>query len=497
MADILTVHKVKKSFYGVCVLKDVCFNLQAGEIHGIVGENGAGKSTLIKIIAGDYQKDEGEIYFNGNPVNLKTPTESLALGIRVIYQEFNLVKKLSIAENICIGNYPINKLGLVDKISMNKQAAEVLDRLDISINVETRVSQISIAEQQIVEIAKAIRSNPKVLIMDEPTAALNDQETTRLFKIINKLREEGVSIIFITHRLSEQFELTDRITVMRDGAVIKTLNTKETTSDELIKLMVGRELKEAFMRSEHYTQTQVLFETRNLNVDNRVKGINIHINKGEIVTIFGLMGAGQKELCHALFGDTRYESGEILIEGKTVNLRSPKNALSYGMGMVTDDRRAEGNFPKLGVKENLTISVLPKLASFGYLQRSLETEVAKKWVDKLNVKCASLSQKMASLSGGNQQKALIARWLANDSRILILNLPTRGIDVGAKAEIYMLLEELCGEGMGILVISLEMPEVLGISDRIYVMCDGAISGEVKAEDATQDLLMKYAVSKYI
>ena len=497
MADILSVQNIQKSFNGICVLKGVTFKLRRGEVHGIVGENGAGKSTLMKIIAGDYQKDDGEIFFDGSPISIRSPSESLALGIRVIYQEFNLIKKLSVAENICIGDYPRTKFGLVDKSAMNRRAVEVLDRLDVHIDVQQRVSQISIAEQQIVEIAKAIRNNPKVLIMDEPTAALNDQETSRLFRIIKKLKQEGVSIVFITHRLSEQFELSDRITVMRDGAVIKTFDTAQTSSDELVKLMVGRSITDAFMRNRRFAQNQVLFETRHLNVDHRIRDINIHVNKGEIVTIFGLMGAGQKELCHAIFGDTKYESGEILMDGKPLRLRSPKEAITYGMGMVTDDRRSEGIFDKLGVKENLTISVLRKLAVLGCLKGKEESHIAENWVQKLNVKCASLAQKISSLSGGNQQKVLIARWLANDSHLLILNLPTRGIDVGAKSEIYTILEDLCSEGMGILIVSLEMQEVLGISDRIYVMCDGSITGEVSALDATQDLLMKYAVSKYL
>jgi ribose transport system ATP-binding protein len=496
MTSILTALKICKSFSGVQVLKDVGFDLQAGEIHGLMGENGAGKSTLMKIIAGDYQFDSGEILFEGKPVQLKQPSDSLNLGIRLIYQEFNLVKQLTVAENICLGDYPTTATGLLDWKMMAKNAQDVLEQLGEKIQVTKKVSEISIDEQQIVEIAKALRKNPRVLIMDEPTAALNDQETYRLFKIIRRMRDNGVSIIFITHRISEQFALSDRITVLRDGSTVATVNTADITADDLISMMVGRVLTNMFVHNKHHP-TDLLLEVKNIQVNNKLYNISFNVRKGEIVTIFGLMGAGQKDLCNVLFGDIKSDGGEIWMEGKKLNLISPNKACMAGIGLVSDDRKSEGLFPKMNVKENASVAILKSLSRIGVLNGKKEHVETEKWIKKLNVRCSGLSQKIVSLSGGNQQKVVIARWLAKETKLLIMNLPTRGIDVGAKAEIYNLLDQFCEEGMGVLIFSLEMPEVLGISDRIYVMCDGSITGEVNNETATQDLLMRYAVCKYM
>lgn len=497
VAEILSAHKICKSFGGVQVLKDVEFDLQEGEIHGLVGENGAGKSTLMKIIAGDYKMDSGELSVDGAPVNIKGPADSLDCGIRIIYQEFNLMKTLSVAENICMGDYPRTKFGTLDVRAMNKEAQRILKQLGEDISVTKKAADISVAQQQIVEIAKAMRKNSRVLIMDEPTAALNDQETVQLFSLIRRMRENGTSVIIISHRLSEQFELSDRITVLRGGRTVGTVKTDEVTSDQLVEMMVGRELTEMYIHGEH-KPGEVLLETKDLCVNEQVKNINIRVCRGEVVSVFGLMGAGQSELADALFGNVKPKSGELIYKGKQLKMKSPADACRVGMGYITEDRKANGLFGNMSVKENISAASLGRYAGrFGIVSKKKELDAVSKWVDKLNVRFGRVEQKISSLSGGNQQKVLIARWLSNDVELLIMNLPTRGIDVGAKAEIYALLDELCRQGMGVLVFSLEMPEILGISDRIYVMCDGDITGESAGSEATQKLLMKYAVSKFI
>ena len=497
MASILSAHKICKSFSGVQVLKDVEFDLQEGEIHGLVGENGAGKYTLMKIIAGDYKLDSGELKFEGNVIKLRNPTDSLNYGIRIIYQEFNLVKTLSVAENICIGDYPRTRLGTIDQKAMNQEARRILDQLGENIDVHKRAADISVAQQQIVEIAKAMRKNCRILIMDEPTAALNDQETEKLFEMIRRMRDNGTSIIIISHRLSEQFELTDRITVLRGGCTVGTVNTSEVTNDQLVEMMVGRELTEMYIHSKH-TPGEILLETKDLCVNDQVQHISIQVRRGEVVSIYGLMGAGQSQLADALFGSIRPVSGEIYYKGQRLQMKSPADACHAGIGYITEDRKADGLFGNLNVMENLSAVSLNRYAGgLGIINKKKERDAFDQWAGKLNVKFGKVNQKISSLSGGNQQKVLIARWLSNDVNLLIMNLPTRGIDVGAKAEIYALLDELCKEGMGVLVFSLEMPEILGISDRIYVMCDGEITGEVSEEEANQTLLMKYAVAKYL
>lgn len=497
MASILSAQKICKSFNGVKVLKDVAFDLRENEIHGLVGENGAGKSTLMKIIAGDYKLDSGELTIVGKPVRFKNPSESLNYGIRIIYQEFNLVKTLSVAENIFIGEYPRTVLGLFDKKKMNAEAEKILEQLGQKIDVTKRVRDISVAQQQIVEIAKAVRKNCRILIMDEPTAALNDQETVKLFEMVRRMRDRGTSIIIISHRLSEQFELTDRITVLRGGETVGTVNTSEVTDDELIRMMVGRKLDEMYTHAERQPG-EVLLEVKNLCVNDQVKDINLTVHKGEVVSVYGLMGAGQTQLADAIFGSTRAKSGEIVFKGKPLHMKSPVDSVKNGMGYITEDRKADGLLGNLSVLENVSVASLSRYAnSAGILSRKKEYASFDHWVRQLNVKFGSMSQKIVSLSGGNQQKALIARWLSNDVDLLIMNLPTRGIDVGAKAEIYALMDLLCREGKGVLVFSLEMPEILGISDRIYVMCNGEITGEVPAAEANQELLLKYAVSKYL
>ena len=496
MSTILEAKNINKTFGSAHVLRDVSFNLRYGEIHGLMGENGAGKSTLIKIISGDYTMDSGTLFHDDKPVSLRTPTDSLALGIRVIYQEFNLVKSLSVAENICIGDIPRKKSGLVDWKEMNRRASAILNELGIELDARRLVSSISVAEQQLVEIAKSLNGEARVLIMDEPTAALSDQETDKLFDIIRNLSEKGLAVIFITHRLSEQFALSDRITVLRDGQAIGTLDTKDATDDILVEMMVGRELSDLYPRNRK-TPGEVIFQVDGLHVDERIKDVSFNIREGEIVSFFGLMGAGQEQICKAIIGDTDLKAGSMSLNGKDIQIKNLRQANAMGLGYVSDDRKHEGLIPAMTLRENITLAAIKKLSDFGVTRKKREQKIASDWIKRMSIRCKNQLQLIATLSGGNQQKAMIARWLTNNVKLLILNMPTRGVDVGAKVEIYKLLEELTNEGVAVLVFSLEMPEVLGISDRIYVLCEGDVVAEVPIDEANQDVLMKHAVSKFL
>ena len=496
MSVVLAAKDINKTFGTAHVLRDVSFDLRRGEIHGLIGENGAGKSTLIKIMAGDYAMDSGELMFDDKPVVIRSPSDSLALGIRVIYQEFNLAKSLTVAENIFIGDLPRGKGGFVDWKEMNRRAEELLASIGIVVDVRQKVSDVSVAEQQLIEIAKALSEEARVLIMDEPTAALSDQEADKLFEIIRGLRDKGLSVIFITHRLSEQFALSDRVTVLRDGLTVGTVDTSEAYVDLLVHMMVGRELSDLYPRNRA-EPGEVIFEAEGLHVDNRIKDISFNIRRGEIVTFFGLMGAGQEQICKAIIGDTPLKAGKMLLHGEELRVQNLRQANEKGLGYVTNDRKHEGLIPSMSLQGNITLAAIKKLSPLGITRKKAEQEVAGNWVSRMSIRCRNQRQLIASLSGGNQQKAMIARWLSNNIKLLILNMPTRGVDVGAKAEIYGLLEELASEGVAILVFSLELPEVLGISDRIYVLCEGEVIAEVPIEEADQDILMKHAVSKFL
>lgn len=497
MDYVLSTKKINKSFGTAHVLRDVTFDLKHGEVHGLLGENGAGKSTLIKIMAGDYFMDSGEILIDGTPELITKPAESLELGIRVIYQEFNLVKTLSVAENIYIGGIPRSKLGLVDRKEMNRQAEELLAGLGIEVDVREIVGNISVAEQQLVEIAKALSKQARILIMDEPTAALSDQETSKLFDVVRGLRDKGKSVIFITHRLSEQFELSDRITVLRDGQTVGTVNSKDVDSDTLVRMMVGRDVGSLYPR--HLTTPgEVIFEAKNLRINDRVRDISFQIRKGEIVSFFGLMGAGQNAICKALIGDPPVRSGTMYLNGEELTIKNLREANTKGVGYVSGDRKQEGLLPEMSLTSNITTASFRKLARLRFLtQKKLEEEVTENWIQRMSIRCKDQQQHIGTLSGGNQQKAMIARWLCNDIKLLILNMPTRGVDVGAKVEIYTILEELANAGVAVLVFSLELPEVLGVSDRVYVLCEGDITAEVPIAEADQDALMKHAVAKFL
>lgn len=496
----LAVENISKSFGGTQALRSVNFDLRQGEIHALLGENGAGKSTLIKILAGDYSADEGTIYSNGERVELNTPTDSRILGIRVIYQEFNLIPSLSVAENINLGAYPQGSLPWsIDWRMMRQRAASVLGQLGEKINPATQVSKLSVAQQQIVEISKALLSEPTVLIMDEPTSALNDHETERLFRLLGTLKERGVSIIYISHRLGELFRLADRVTVLRDGQTVKTVERNEMEHGQLVQMMVGRDVKDMYPRTVTPIQDVVLAVDR-LCLESYVHDVSFQVRRGEIVAIYGLVGAGQTNLAEALFGARSIVSGTVLLDGQPIRFNSTSEARAAGIGLVPDDRKGAGLVTQMGVRENLTLSSLPRFTKYGgVIDRKEEQIAADKWVNRLSIRCSGLGQKIQFLSGGNQQKVVIARWLVNESKVLVLNQPTRGVDVGAKVEIYHTLEELCKQGLGILMISLELPEVMGLADTVYVMSEGTFTGGpfYRMDGYSKEELMRCAVGSEI
>ena len=495
---VLQAIGICKAFGGTKALDHVDFSLAQGEIHGLIGENGAGKSTLIKIISGDYIRDEGEIRIDGQVRDIQKPSDSLALGIRVISQEFNLMSDVTVAENICIGDYPRGKgifKGLVKWKELNERAQALLDEIGEKIKATELVRNLSVAEQQTVEIAKALWKEPKILIMDEPTAALNDQETAHLFQLLRRLKAKGVSIIFITHRLQEQFELTDRITVLRNGQLIGTILTKDATPEQVTTMMVGKDISANYERKAQYSG-DVIYEAKDLELPGKLHQVNLKVHRGEIVSIFGLLGQGQDILSRVLVGDVRPLSGEIWIHGQKVNLRSPRDAVKHKVGFVSEDRKKAGLLLMQTLKRNVSVASMGKIATHGVIHPRVEDELVQTWVDKLRIKCSGLQQPIVSLSGGNQQKSLIARWLANDSEFIVLNLPTRGVDIGAKYDIYEILESLCERGVGVLIISLELPEVLGVSDRVYVMRDGRLVDEFQNDkNLNSDIIMASAIGK--
>ena len=490
---VLEVKDIYKSFGSVRVLKGVNFCVEKGEIHALVGENGAGKSTLIKIISGVYAKDSGSVFLEGKEQNFAVPKDAMEAGIRVIHQEINMVQTLSIAENIFLGNYP-TKNGVVDWKRLYKDARSVMGILGDTVDVEQKVSHVSIAEQQMIEIAKAVSVEPKILIMDEPTAALNDQETENLFELLESLKKKGVSIIYITHRFSEIYRLADRATVLRDGESVATLRKGELNDDTLVKLMVGEGKAAKYVKKEMQKGKEI-FRIEGLGVKETLKDISLSIRSGEMAVIFGLVGAGQTELCRAIFGDLPYTEGKMWLGGKEIHIRNIQDACREGIGYVSDDRKNEGIIPLLSIQENICLASYPgKLSgSLGIIKRTAAKQTAQTFYDKLHIKSAGLGQKIGSLSGGNQQKGMICRWLANDVKLLILNVPSRGVDVGARAEIYRALENLAEQGVAVLAISPELQETLAIADIIYVMHEGRMIGKLDRKEATQEKLMKLAL----
>ncbi len=497
MSDLLVeMEGIEKSFPGVHALSQARFELRPGEVHALVGENGAGKSTLMKVLAGVYIKDAGRIVVKGHEVEIPNPRAAQHLGICMIHQELNLMPHLTVAQNIFIGREPRKRLPfLVDEAATNAQTQTLLNLLHLKLDPRTRVADLSVAKQQMVEITKALSYNSSVLIMDEPTAALTEAEIEELFRVIRHLREQGVGIVYISHRLEELKQISDRVTVMRDSQYIDTVATNEVTIDRIITMMVGRTIYEA-APEVHEINAHLVMEVKGLNRAGVLDNINFTLRRGEILGFAGLMGAGRTEVARAVFGADHIDSGEIFINGSKVQIHSPTDAVRHGIGYLSEDRKRYGLTLGMDVETNIVLaSYMRFLGALGVVSKSKTSQKATEYVDALAIKTPSIKQKVKNLSGGNQQKIVIGKWLTADTEILIFDEPTRGIDVGAKSEIYRLLNELVAQGKSIIMISSELPEVLRMSHRIIVMCEGRITGELTSAEATQEKIMRFATQR--
>ena len=486
---ILQMKDVTKRFPGVTALNNVNFDLKRGEIHALIGENGAGKSTLIKIVTGAHDPSEGTVIFDGNIVTKNDPNKSINRGIFTIYQELNLLSLMSVMDNIFIGKEITKKNGFLDRKKMLEICNSVIAQLGVDINPKSLIKNLSVAYQQLVEIAKVLIEESKVLIMDEPTAPLTENETEILFRIIRTLKEKGVSSIYISHKLDEVFQLADRVTVLRDGQLIKTMDIGDATKDELIKLMIGRELGDQYPPHSPNIGESIL-EIEELT-NNKVKGVSLELKRGEILGIAGLVGSGRTEMARALFGADRKQKGKIKLDGKEISIKSPLDAIKHGIGFITEDRKRQGLLLNQTVRLNMTFSNLTKEKG-SFIKKKKEISLCEDLWKKLSIRGYSLMQKVVSLSGGNQQKVVLAKWLTTNSDILIFDEPTRGIDVGAKREIYTLMSQMVNEGRSIIMISSEMPELIGMSDRIVVFREGALVGELNGDDISQENILKMA-----
>lgn len=488
---ILSVRNLTKTYPGVTALDNVSIDFRRGEVHALVGENGAGKSTLIKVLTGAIQADSGEIDLEGTVHSGFSPHEALFdLGMTAIYQEFNLVSDLTVAENVFFGK-ELTRGPFINMKKMSSETEKILDRLGMKINPRTLVKHLSVAYQQIVEIAKAVSQNIKILIMDEPSAPLAKNEVEHMFELVRALKKEGVTVIYISHRLAEAFELSDRITVLRDGKHIRTMDTNQTNRQELISLMVGREIGETYPEKK-YDSDEVILEVRDLSTENLLKNVSFELHKGEILGFGGLVGAGRTELARAVFGADPTTSGTIFLEGKKVHVRNTSHAIGVGIGLIPEDRKQHGILAEMTVKQNISFSAYRNINTFGLIRGREEERIASDFKLKLNIKTPDLNRKVKNLSGGNQQKVVLSKWLATQCKILIFDEPTRGIDVGAKQEIYGLIKDLAEEGKGIVLISSELPELLGMCDRVIVMHEGEVTGAFMKGEATQDKILDYA-----
>ncbi|MEK3764110.1 sugar ABC transporter ATP-binding protein [Solibacillus sp. FSL K6-4121] len=483
---------IKKAFSGNVVLNNVEFTLLDGEIHALMGENGAGKSTMMKILAGIYSRDEGDVLVDGQSYTFTSAKDAESLGIHVIHQELNILPHLSVAENLFLGKEKtIGRTGFLRTRQMNKEAQTLLAKLGLHIDVRQPAGSLSVGKQQLIEIAKAINSEAKYIVMDEPTAALTDREIETLFETIRELKAKGISFVYISHRMEEIFAICDRITILRDGEYVGVREIPSTTFDEVVKMMVGRELGERYP-SRDAKIGEVALEVKGLTCPAVCKDINFQIRKGEILAFAGLMGAGRTEVAQAIFGNLKKSKGEILIHGEKVTIKNPIQAMKHGIGFVTEDRKTEGLVLDFSIKENMFLTNLKSIAKGSFIQTQQEQLQAAKYIEQLNIRCSDATQAVGSLSGGNQQKVVIAKWLSTKPDILILDEPTRGVDIGAKKEIYSIMNQLAEEGVAILMISSELTEVLGMADRVMIMQEGRQTAILDNVDLTQETIMHYA-----
>lgn len=482
---------INKSFGSNQVLKDAGFLLKDGEVHALMGENGAGKSTLMKILTGVYTKDSGKVIVDGEEVSYKTPQKAEKAGIVFIYQEINALFDLTVEENMFMGKEITKKFGVCDKKAMREKAKEVMDKVGVSIPVDAVMSDLSVGQQQMIEICKALMVDAKVIIMDEPTAALTESETEGLFKVINQLRKKGVSIVYISHRMEEIFALCDRITILRDGQYIDTKEIKDLTMDDVVQMMIGREIGERFPKRTSKIGDVVL-KVEGLTSGKLFHDVDFEVRAGEVLGVAGLMGAGRTEIMQAIFGNLKKDSGKIYIDGEEVSIKNPRQAIKAGIGFVTEDRKTEGLLLEKSIAENIEIANLGKVSKGGVLRKEKQDEIVKKGIDEFRVKCFGPWHECNNLSGGNQQKVVLAKWVYTDPKILILDEPTRGVDIGAKKEIYDVINELAAKGVAVIMVSSELPEVLGMSDRIMVIREGEVRGIIDGKEADQAKIMTLA-----
>ena len=493
--DILHISNLSKSYSGIKALDNVQLSVKRGEVHALMGENGAGKSTFMKILAGLITPDSGKIVLDGEVLKNTSVTDIIKKGISMIHQELLIVPELTVAQNIFLGREKSvtgTKVGWIQEKILTSKATELLGEIDVSIDADIKMKYLSVAQMQMVEIAKAISNDAKVIIMDEPTSAISNKEVDTLFRIIRELKSNGVAIIYISHKMDEIFEIADTITVLRDGKYIKTQNASELTNDKLISLMVGRELNSMFPEPAVSTMNRI-FEVRNLSRNGKFSNINFTVHAGEIFGIAGLMGAGRTEIARAIYGLDTLDSGKILIDGNLVTIKSPHDAVECGIGFVSEDRKGLGFIPELSVKHNVTLASLPEHLRGILLSNKSENHAADKMISELKIKSFDRDQKVANLSGGNQQKVVLGKVLLSSPKVIILDEPTRGVDVGAKFEIYKLIRNLAAQGIAIIMISSELPEILGLSGRIMILSKGIQKIILSREEATQELIMKYAV----
>ena len=482
---------IDKAFGSNQVLKNAGFFLKDGEVHALMGENGAGKSTLMKILTGVYTRDAGTVLVDGKEVVYKNPQEAEKAGIVFIYQELNVLFDLTVEENLFMGKEITKGFGICDRKAMRAKAQEVMDKMGVNIPVNAVMSDLSVGQQQMVEICKALMADAKVIIMDEPTAALTASETRGLFEVINSLRKKGVSIVYISHRMEEIFELCDRITVLRDGEYVGTENIAEIDLDHVVQMMIGRTIGERFPKRESHIGKEVL-RVEGLTSGKLFKDVNFDVKAGEVLGVSGLMGAGRTEIMQAIFGNLPVESGKIFIDGKEIKIKNPRQAIANGIGFITEDRKVEGLLLEKSIAENIHIANLGKVSNGFVLNKEKQLSLAKKGIDEFKVRCFGPHHECGNLSGGNQQKIVLAKWVYTDPKILILDEPTRGVDIGAKKEIYNIINQMAADGVAVIMVSSELPEVLGMSDRIAVVHEGKITGILDAADADQAKVMTLA-----
>ena len=482
---------INKSFGTNQVLKDAAFTLRDGEVHALMGENGAGKSTLMKILTGVYTRDSGIVKVDGNEVVYKNPQEAEKAGIVFIYQELNVLFDLTVEENLFMGKEITKGFGVCDKKAMRKKAQEIMDKMGVNIPVNKVMSELSVGQQQMVEICKALMADAKVLIMDEPTAALTQSETKVLFEVIESLREKGVSIVYISHRMEEIFQLCDRITVLRDGAYVDTREIKDINMDDIVQMMIGRTIGERYPKRDVKPGKEVL-RVENLSSGKLFHDVSFSVKAGQVIGVSGLMGAGRTEIMQAIFGNIPLDSGKIYVEGKEVSIKNPAQAIKAGIGFITEDRKTEGLLLDKSIAENIEIANLGKISDKSVLSEDKRKDLVKKGIEEFHIKCFGPEHECNNLSGGNQQKVVLAKWVYTDPKILILDEPTRGVDIGAKKEIYNIINELATKGVAIIMVSSELPEVLGMSDEIIVVHEGKVTGIIDAKTASQATVMTLA-----